>query len=292
MEAFTTVVEQGGFTGAAKKLGISKSAVSKHVSSLEGRLGVRLLERTTRRVAPTDIGLVYYDRAKMVLGAAIDADQMVSSKTLAPEGPLSAAMMDDTAMRFVGLRLNSFLIAYPRLSLKMTPAEGHVELIKDGFDLSVATGSVDGPMQSQKLADVRFRLVASPGYLERQGRPERIEDLASHALLHLGGPTSMFHLVSHTGERRAVHTGGRLVVRDTMIVMSALEDGLGIGFLPDFVVADGIASGWLADAMPDLPPQASPVFASFPQGEQTNPKVRAFLEHFSGESGSAVPPEG
>lgn len=287
MEAFTAVVEQGGFTGAAKRLGISKSAVSKHVSSLETRLGVRLLERTTRRVMPTDIGLVYYDRARLVLGAAIDADQMVAAKTQAPEGPLIVAVGDGTALRYVGAGLNDFLKAYPRILLRLLTVQPHGTASGETYDLAVATGQADAAQQSEKLADIACRLVAAPDYIKREGAVQRIEDLSSHPLLHDGEGQAAMALVSRTGERRTVHGSARLVVRNTAMVLSAAEAGLGVAFLPEFVAAEALASRRLVDAMPDLPEQSVPLLASYAAGDRVNPKIRAFLEHFQSDVGRA-----
>jgi DNA-binding transcriptional LysR family regulator len=127
MEAFATVVDQGGFTDAAKKMGISKSAVSKHVSALEARLGARLLNRTTRRVSPTEIGLAYYDRARRVLNDAGEADALVTSMQSAPSGLLRVSVATDFGVNLLSPILGDFLLEYPDITVNMVLNNRYVE---------------------------------------------------------------------------------------------------------------------------------------------------------------------
>jgi len=143
MEAFATVVDQGGFTDAAKKMGISKSAVSKHVSSLEARLGARLLNRTTRRVSPTEIGLAYYDRARRVLNDAGEADALVTSMQSAPSGLLRISVATDFGVNHLSPVLGEFLQEFPEITVNMVLNNRYVELISEGFDLAVRIGELE-----------------------------------------------------------------------------------------------------------------------------------------------------
>lgn len=287
MEAFTTVVEQGGFTGAAKKLGVSKSAISKHVSSLEARLGVLLLARTTRRVDPTDVGMVYYERALQILGSARDADQLVSASSASPTGNLRVAVQDEWAGLIVSRLVPSFLQRYPDLSLTITPAVGYTELNADGYDVLVRTGSEpDASLQVHEVAELPFRLVASPEYLKQAGRPTRVEELAQHPMLQCLGwqGNGGFNLQMRSGEVRFVHGTGRLIARDSEALVQSTLQGLGIAFLPEFLVNEEIASARLLDAMPELPPQVSKVYLAHQQGPGTAPKLKAFVHHLIAES--------
>ena len=143
MEAFATVVDQGGFTDAAKKMGISKSAVSKHVSSLEARLGARLLNRTTRRVSPTEIGLAYYDRARRVLNDAGEADALVTSMQSAPSGLLRISVATDFGVNHLSPVLGDFLAEFPDITVNMVLNNRYVELISEGFDMAVRIGELE-----------------------------------------------------------------------------------------------------------------------------------------------------
>ncbi|MFT4915679.1 MAG: DNA-binding transcriptional LysR family regulator, partial [Yoonia sp.] len=154
MEAFATVVDQGGFTDAAKKMGISKSAVSKHVSSLEARLGARLLNRTTRRVSPTEIGLAYYDRARRVLNDAGEADALVTSMQSAPSGLLRISVATDFGVNHLSPVLGSFLTEFSDITVNMVLNNRYVELISEGFDMAVRIGELeDSTLRARKLTE-------------------------------------------------------------------------------------------------------------------------------------------
>ena len=143
MEAFATVVDQGGFTDAAKKMGISKSAVSKHISSLEARLGARLLNRTTRCVSATEIGLAYYDRARRVLSDAGEADALVASMQSAPAGLLRLSVATDFGVNHLSPILGDFLQQFPDITVNMVLNNRYVELISEGFDMAIRMGDLE-----------------------------------------------------------------------------------------------------------------------------------------------------
>ena len=163
MEAFATVVDQGGFTDAAKKLGLSKSAISKHVSSLEARLGARLLNRTTRPVSPTEIGLAYYDRACRVLSDAGEADALVTSMQATPSGQLRVAVDADFGANHLSPLVGDFLAKYPDISVNMEFGNRYLELISEGFDAAVRVGELqDSSLRARKLTETTIRRVALP----------------------------------------------------------------------------------------------------------------------------------
>ena len=149
MEAFATVVDQVGFTDAARKMGISKSAVSKHISSLETRLGARLLNRTTRRVSPTEIGLTYYDRARRVLNDAGEADALVSSMQSAPTGMLRVSVATDFGSMHLSPVLGDFLAQFPDVSMNL---ELYIEMISEGYDAAIRVGEMeDSSLRARKI---------------------------------------------------------------------------------------------------------------------------------------------
>ncbi len=166
MEAFATVVDQGGFTDAAKKMGISKSAVSKHVSSLEARLGARLLNRTTRRVSPTEIGLAYYDRARRVLNDAGEADALVTSMQSAPSGLLRISVATDFGVNHLSPVLGEFLQEFSGITVNMVLNNRYVELISEGFDMAIRIGELeDSTLRARKLSETTKRMIGEPGLL-------------------------------------------------------------------------------------------------------------------------------
>ena len=248
MEAFATVVDQGGFTDAAKKMGISKSAVSKHVSSLETRLGARLLNRTTRRVSPTEIGLAYYDRARRVLNDAGEADALVTAMQSAPSGLLRVSAATDFGVNHLSPALVGFLHEFPDITVNMVLNNRYVELISEGFDLAVRIGELeDSSLRARKLADTHKMMIASPKYFEEYGRPEKIDDLNEHKLLHYSNQASgnVWKLTAPSGEKRQVRSAGWLTVNDGQSLLNAAINGLGIAFLPSFLYSDALREGLL-----------------------------------------------
>ncbi len=281
MEAFATVVDQGGFTDAARKMGISKSAVSKHVSSLESRLGARLLNRTTRRVSPTEIGLAYYDRARRVLNDAGEADALVSSMQSAPSGLLRISVATDFGVNHMSPILGDFLVDFPDITVNMVLNNRYVELISEGFDLAIRIGEMeDSSLRARKLTETNKRLIASPRYLDEHGRPQKIDDLNEHKLLHYSNQSAgnVWKLTAPSGEKRQVRTQGWLTVNDGQSLLNACVSGLGIAYLPSFLYAEAVADGLVEDAMPDLPMETQGIYAVYPPGRYTQPKVRTFID--------------
>jgi|GEM_PF-54350 len=217
MEAFATVVDQGGFTDAAKKMGISKSAVSKHISSLEARLGARLLNRTTRRVSPTEIGLAYYDRARRVLSDAGEADALVASMQSAPAGLLRLSVATDFGVNHLSPILGDFLQQFPDITVNMVLNNRYVELISEGFDMAIRMGDLeDSSLRARKLTETQMRMIAEPSYFEKHGRPTRLDDLNSHKLLHYSNQASgnAWKITAPSGEERQIRSAGWLSVND------------------------------------------------------------------------------
>ncbi|WFE75187.1 LysR family transcriptional regulator [Roseinatronobacter sp. S2] len=282
MEAFATVVDQGGFTDAARKMGISKSAVSKHVSALETRLGARLLNRTTRRVSPTDIGLAYYDRARRVLNDAGEADNLVTAMQSAPSGILRIAVPTDFGAAHVSPLLGEFLERYPDVSVNMVLKNRYVELISEGFDLAIRMGDMDdSSLRARKICETTQRLIASPAYLAEHGRPARIDDLNDHRLLYYShnAATSVWRITAPSGEVRQVRSATWFSVNDGQSLLNAAINGLGIAYLPSFLFSQSMKSGLVEDVIPDLPRDVQAMHAVFPAGRYTQPKVRALIDY-------------
>ena len=282
MEAFATVVDQGGFTDAARKLGLSKSAISKHVSSLETRLGARLLNRTTRRVSPTEIGLAYYDRARRVLTDAGEADALVTSMQSEPSGTLRISVATDFGVNHLSPILGPFLHDYPSITVNMVLDNRYAELISEGFDMAVRIGVLaDSTLKARKIAQTHRMLIASPRYLEEHGSPARIDDLNAHKLLHYSNTSAgnLWRITSPTGEERQVRSAGWLTVNDGQSLLNAAVNGLGIAFLPAYLYGNAVRDGRLVPAIRGLQPEVQDIFAVYPPGRYTQPKVRAFIDY-------------
>jgi DNA-binding transcriptional LysR family regulator len=281
MEAFAMVVDQGGFTDAARKMGISKSAVSKHVSSLEARLGARLLNRTTRRVSPTEIGLAYYDRARRVLNDAGEADALVTAMQSAPSGLLRVSIATDFGVGHVSPILGQFLVKYPEITVNMVLNNRYVELISEGFDMAIRVGELeDSSLRARKICETQRRMIAAPSYFKRYGRPQKIDDLNDHKLLHYSNASNanVWKIMAPSGEQRQVRTSGALTVNDGQSLLNAAIGGLGIAYLPSYLYADAMRQGLVEDVIPDLPADIQGIYALYPPGRYTQPKVRAFID--------------
>ncbi len=284
MEAFTRVVELGGFTDAARKAGLSKSAISKHVAALETRLGARLLNRPTRRVSPTEIGLAYYDKAIGVLSAAADADAMATTMQGAPTGELKISAPLTFGLRFVSPALAAFLKEYPDVAARLEFDDRMVELVSEGFDVAIRIGDLpDSSLKARKLAETDINMVASPDYLEKHGAPQTLEDLSKHELLHYSHLSSGNHwrLRSKSGEERLIRSRGRLSINNGEALVQAALDGVGICLSPNFICYDQIADGSLIELMPDQRPEPIGVYAVYPSGRFPQPKLRVFIDHLA-----------
>lgn len=281
MEAFAKVVDQGGFTVAAKKMGISKSAVSKHISSLEARLGARLLNRTTRRVNPTEIGLAYYDRARRVLNDAGEADALVTSMHAAPSGVLRIQVATDFGVVHLSPVLSDFLARFPNITVNMVLDNRPINIGTEGFDMAVRIGAPeeDAP-GTRKLTNTTKRMIASPQYFAKYGRPQKIDDLTEHKLLHYCDQTAdnVWHMTASSGEKRQIRAAGWLSTNDGQSLLNACVAGLGIAYLPSFLFAEALSRGLVEDALPQLPAETLGIYAVYPPGKITQPKVRAFVD--------------
>ena len=281
MEMFVRVVEAGGFTEAARRCGVSKSAVSKQISSLEHRLGARLLNRTTRRVSPTEIGLAYYDRASRILADAEEADAVASALQDAPRGELRVSAPHSFGVRTLAPMVSEFLGEHREVTVHLDLSDRYVELISEGFDLAIRIGDLqDSSLRARKLGEAKMYLLASPEYLNRMGEPRTIEELSQHQLLHYSYLASgrSWRLKGRAGTEKLVRSGGCLTVNDGAALLAAAEKGLGVTLTPDFIAEDSLATGGVVSILPEAAPDPVGIWAVTPPGRFPQPKVRAFVD--------------
>src|SRR5580658_3070273 len=243
---FAKVVELRSFAAAASELVLSKATVSKAVSRLEQRLGARLFNRTSRRLALTDAGQKLAGRAARLLadGEAVENEALVQS--VAPRGLVRLAVPMTFGVRAVAPILPEFLAAYPDVSIDLHLSDAMEDLIGDGFDAGLRIASLpDSSLIARRLCAMPRYTVASAAYLKRHGRPTHPMHLAQHKCFgytYLSTP-DVWHYTNAKGEQASVRPGGPLRVNNGEAVMPALLAGLGIADLPDFIVGDAIASG-------------------------------------------------
>ncbi len=240
-----------------------------------------MLNRNTRRVSPTEIGLAYYDRARRVLNDAGEADALVTSMQSAPSGLLRISVATDFGVNHLSPVLGDFLQEFPEITVNMVLNNRYVELISEGFDLAVRIGELeDSTLRARKLCETNRRMIASPEYFEKYGRPQKIDDLNEHKLLHYSNNSAgnVWKLTAPSGEKRQVRTAGWLTVNDGQSLLNAAISGLGIAYLPSFLYAEAMERGEVMEAIPELPMETQGIFAVYPPGRFTQPKVRAFID--------------
>lgn len=280
---FARVVESGSFSAAADRLALSKSAVSAHVQRLEERLGVRLLNRTTRRLSVTEAGAAYYRHCARILAEAEAAEQAAGALQREPRGTLRISAPDSFGTMHVAPAVPAFLRRYPELSVDITLSPAHVNLLEEGLDLAIRIGVLeDSPLVVRKLAPSRLVLCAAPAYLGERGKPREPGDLARHnclctSLLPWGDE---WRLAGKRGERR-VAVSGSLRSNSADMLRSAAIDGIGIALLPSWAVAEELRSGVLQRVLEGWEPPASTIYAVYAGNRLMSMKVRAFVDHLA-----------
>lgn len=278
---FTAVVECGGFSAAASRLGVSKSAVSKQVSRLEERLGARLLNRTTRRLALTEAGKAVHQHAMRILAEAEEAELAVSQLHASPRGLLRVSCPMSFGIRHLAPVLGPFLQRYPELTLEAAYDDRLVDLVAEGFDMAVRIARLaDSSLIARKLAPCRRVAVASPDYVARKGMPMHPADLSDHDILlyTLQRSANTWSLIHTDGSRAEVTLSGRLRVNNGDALRTAAVAGLGVIISPTFIVGKDLADGRLVRVMPEWEADPIHVYAVYPPGRHLSVKVRAFVD--------------
>ena len=290
MAVFARVVEQETFSAAAADLGLSKSAVSKRVSRLEDRLGVRLLNRTTRRLSLTEAGTAFYQGCRQVVADAELAVQAVSRLAAAPRGTLRVNAPVSFGVLHLMPALPDLLARYPELRIDVTLNDRVVDLVEEGFDVGIRIAVLeDSSLVARRLAANRRIVAASPAYVAASAMPEAPEDLAAHDCLiyayQAGGPVWQ---LQGPGGRRSVRVKGKLEANNGDALLAAAVGGLGIVFLPSFICGDALRAGRLVRLLPDWADEDSAVHAVYPAARNLSPKVRVFVD-FLAERCAATP---
>jgi DNA-binding transcriptional LysR family regulator len=281
--AFARVVDSGSFSAAAHRLGISKSAVSAHVQRLEERLGIRLLNRTTRRLSVTEAGAAYYRHCARILAEAEAAEQTASALQREPRGTLRISAPDSFGWMHVAPVVPAFLKRYPDLVVDITLSPAHVNLIDEGLDLAIRIGVLeDSALIVRKLAPSRLVPCAAPAYLKDRGKPREPRELVGHNCLCTGLLPwgDEWRLAGKRGEVR-VAVGGSFRSNNAEMLRAAALDGIGIALLPTWAVAEQLRTGALRRVLEAWEPPASAIYAAYPGNRLMSVKVRAFVDHLA-----------
>ncbi len=288
---FMAVVDGGSFIAGARAMGLTRSAAGKAVNRLEDRLGARLLNRTTRALGLTDEGRVFYERGLQVLAALDDAEASVAGPAGTPRGLLRLTVPDAFGRLVVLPLLQKYLAAWPEVQVEVSFTDRRVDLIEEGFDLAVRIGIGDAAPDTRLVSRVVARhqalLCASPAYLAARGEPLDLDELARHDCL-IFSSRSRRHGWRFPGEGGGwikAEGPSRLAVDSAEALRDAAAAGLGIAFLPDFLVAGDIASGRLRQVLPGLPPAVLEIVTIYPTRRLLEPRVRRFIDLMVDELG-------
>jgi DNA-binding transcriptional LysR family regulator len=277
IEAFARVVETGSFTAAAGSLQTAKSSVSETVRALEERLGVRLLDRTTRKVRPTEAGTAFYRRCRRLLDEAAEARSEAQATHAEPAGRLTVATPDGFAERFIVPGLPAFLARYPTIEIALVEGSAPARLVEQGIDLAIRIAEKPEPsLVVRRIATQRIVLVASPGYLALNGSPNRPRDLLGHRLAAFA-PLAWRDTWRVGKEVLAVQP--RLLTHSGESLRAAALAGLGIAALPEWLVADALVAGRLARVLEDHETPSAGIYAVYPTNRLITPKIRVFVDH-------------
>jgi DNA-binding transcriptional LysR family regulator len=280
MAAFIAVTDLNGFAPAARKLGLSTSAVTRHVASLEDRLGVRLLNRTTRAVSLTDAGMRYLERSRRILADLEDADQMAGSERGEPMGRLVMSAPQVFGRQHVAPLVCAFMTRHPKITAELLLSDRMVNLVEDGVDLAIRIGNLtDSSDIARKVGAVRRVLVASPDYLAAQGVPRSPSELSEHRLIAFSALARPDRWSFWSGEtQHDVQVRPRLVTNSADAAIWHASQGGGLTLALSYQVADHVREGRLSMVLEDFEPQPYPVQIVYPTSRLLSLKVRAFLE--------------
>lgn len=282
LQTYVAVAETGSFTAAAERLGLSRAMASRHVQTLEDRLGVRLLQRTTRRVSTTAAGLLYLERARRLLADFDEAETEVRGERAAPRGILRVNAPVSFGRTHLAATLPGFLARHPGLTVELTVNDRVVDLIEEGYDVAVRIGRLaDSTLVARRIATIAVRMAASPGYLAARGTPAEPGDLERHAWL--GYTYSSGHgtprLLHADGREAALRAGGPLLANNGDILAEAAAGGAGIVLQPDFILRPYLDDGRLVPVLPDWRAPDLGIHAVHHQSRHVAAKVRSFVEH-------------
>ena len=281
IEIFVSVVEAGQFSAAARALELSKSYVSKRVAALEEHLGVRLLHRTTRSLTLTPQGTAYYERCADALGQLDEAEQILAEDRTALAGKLRISAPLTFGLQYVAPAIAEFAATHRELDVRIDYTDRMVDLGAEGFDMGIRVGGTDDErLQVRPLAAVRLYIVASPGYLERRGIPERPEDLVEHdCLLYTRARDPHRWVLGERDDAVVVRVDGRMASDTGDALMVAAAHGLGLVIAPDFMAGPYLRSGALhAVLQPWTRPMRSDVRGVCPHERFVPTRVTAFLD--------------
>jgi DNA-binding transcriptional LysR family regulator len=287
LSVFAKVVEVSSFAAAARHFGLSPAMVSKHVVSLEERLGARLLNRTTRQVNPTEVGRQFYERTMRILADLDEAEQAASALQSTPRGLLRLNGPLSFGVRQLAPAILDYLAACTEAEIDLTLTDRIVDLVEEGFDLAIRIARLaDSSLIARRIAPCRIVACAAPAYLKRHGAPRRPADLTAHNCLgySYAALQNEWRFTGPDGVE-AVRVSGRLNANNGDILRLAALRAEGIVVQPTFLIGDDLASGNLVPILPGFAPDELVIQAVYPHRRHLSVKVRSFIDFLVGRFG-------
>ncbi|UGQ44889.1 LysR family transcriptional regulator [Massilia endophytica] len=284
MAIFAAVVQHGGFSAAARQLGLTTSAVSRHVTRLEAYMGGRLLQRTTRSLSLTELGTEVHAGCVRLLNTAREIHAFAGSYRAQPSGLIKVSAPIVFGQVWLAPKLPGFLARHPEVDIRLTLVDRKVDLIEEGMDVAIRISNELAPgLAARPLCGMRYVLVATPAYLQRHAPPGEPAQLADHSCIYLGYSDFGEHWPLQRGsEQVTVKVRSRMTINNSAAILAAVEADGGIGLMPDFTAKAALETGRVVQVLPDWSlrePYAGAVHAVYVPGRHVALKIRAFIDY-------------
>ena len=280
ISVFCKVIETQSFTQAANQQNISVAMASKLVSQLEEHLKTRLLQRTTRKIVPTEAGMLYYQRCQAILLDLSEADSSISNMATSLQGNLLISVPRDFGLLYISPNLPKFIELHPNLHVEIEFEDKRVDLVAEGYDLALRIGYMqDSSLVARKISRSPMHFVASPSYLEARGIPLTPDDLEYHqGLLYKSSLNQVHWQSTKANQIQRYKIQSKVVSNNGMALLEMTKAGLGICNAPDFFVKDALASGELVEILSEYKQKPLDIYVVYPNRRHLPAKVRAFIE--------------
>lgn len=288
MQLFVRVAELASFSAVAQQLGVARSVVTRRVAALESHLGVKLLARSTRQLSLTSEGAAYLERCRVILNLVDVAEADIAHEHSRPRGRIRVSLPLSYGLRRLTPLLVSFSRQYPEVGLELDYTDRRVNLIEEGFDLSVrVTARLDPGDIVRRLASIQLHALAAPGYLAEHGAPKKPQDLAHHECLGYAarGENQSWHFMVD-GRLEPVHVRCRFSANNGDALMAAAAGGLGITVQPDFIADDYLMDGRVERILEHHQPPLMGVYAVLPSNRHVPHRVRVLMDHLANQLSS------
>ena len=292
MAVFVAAAEDGSLSGAARRFGLSASMAGKHVSAIEADLGVRLMQRSTRKLHLTDVGRAYYARCKRILEEYEDANREAGDAQQSVHGELRVAAPITFGAMHLGGVVAGYLEQHPRVGVEIVLNDRYVDMLAEGIDVAIRIGRLlDSDLVARRLAPCRMVVCAAPSFLGRHGVPRTIQDLRRAPRLAFSEAISSgdWTLTDPAGQTHVIDGPIRMAANNTQMLLAAALAGGGVTYGPSFVFGEAIAAGHLVPLLPDHQATELTIHAVYPTRRHVSLKLRSFVEHLISSFGGTPP---